>query len=860
MTTTSDITASADASSGPSAPPTGYTSAEGDTGGDGSPENGSSFDLGTMSMVASSGTTTGASANVKNSGNAVNASSLSPADAAAHGISTTMAPGSGPSVPSYLEALPVHDGDINIHLIGVPATVRHLEGGAFTRDGYGGLEVLVPVESLTTRKKSALNDLRTRILVPRGAPLEIFGTISSLRKVIQRDIRAQALLQGGDTALQDIDQVQAELAQLKRDYQLVTSHWDQRLFQAGVEKEALQNARDDIRHLMEEHNRDNRGLRKQVKNLSVQLEDAKIHIRLLEERFRASGFSPIDLMNFLGGGRGGSVINAHWQRLLDRLVHFKDGSAVDPAWRTMITVIAADDPGLVSTPFVSLSCPRDSDGGGSTQAEPPRYLDLTRTHTSVPANTSSSKRKWSSGIEHSSHDCRTDKYPSIQAKQQALTFLTDYPVTWDDLRLDLQALMLSGVQYPDAVEWLSDDREAHVTFRLGALIEMLVRMMYWNSLDDVYWTKYVPRRYFTMAEGVLDGLQDQGVEPEYWGPLVEGLDDDPDPNALVVEADVDEWVDENFVPEAEGDDGQGPESSRQPNPENVPPKSKRRRTNCDSLKSTSRKDRSGQGSTTNLTKKAFSELTSDDLRIVETPGENTGSWMHYGVRMKNVTSSEQTFGFPDYTPNRYDLDLLKERTTSKERELIALLGSKPWDKIYAFRPRELFFHKRKDLSADALIALDSWIGFVSRKTRAFWEETHWLTFDTSDNVSPKLAAIYLDRSKRHASFRKKALSLLRKVTLKLPDTIWNEPGIWKYPSRICHWVLMDPSHCDPETSKLYTLLEQLAILDVAEPARTLWSSCSTNAERIAHLPKQVRKSLIPVDKHTQIRDLWRYSR
>ncbi|POM65019.1 Hypothetical protein PHPALM_19356, partial [Phytophthora palmivora] len=372
-----------------------------------------------------------------------------------------------------------------------------------------------------------------------------------------------------------------------------------------------------------------------------------------------------------------------------------------------------------------------------------------------------------------------------------------------------------------------------------------------------------------MAEGVLDGLQDQGVEPEYWGPLVEGLDDDPDSNALVVEADDDERVNENFVPEAEGDDDQRLESFRQPDPEDLPPKSKRRRTNYDSLKSTSRKERSGQGSTTNLAKKGFSELTSDDLRIIEAPGENvgstsrkdrsgqgsttnlakkafsdltsdelriietpeenTGSWMHYGVRMKRgdatVTSPEQTFGFPDYAPNRYDLDILKERTTSKERELIALLDSKPWD-------------KRKDLSADALIALDSWIGFVSRNTRAFWEETHWLTFDTSDNVSPKLAAIYLDRSKRHASFRKKALSLLRKVALKLPHTIWNEPGIWKYPSRICHWVLMDLNHCDPETSKPYTLLEQLVILDAAEPARTQWSSCSTDAERIAHLPKE----------------------
>ncbi|POM71040.1 Hypothetical protein PHPALM_12449 [Phytophthora palmivora] len=219
----------------------------------------------------------------------MNASFLSPTDAAAHGISTTMAPGSVPSVPSYLEAPPVHDGDINIYLVGVSATVRHLEGGAFTRDGYGGLEVLVPVESLTTREKSALNDcvgghvdLRTRILMPRGAPLEstdLEGLLDSVpvrREVASRNEYLERSRRFGRSS--------RGTSERRRSYwELVTSHWDQRLFQAGIEKEeALQNARGDIRHLMEEHNRDNRGLRKQVKNLSVQLEDAKIHIRLLE--------------------------------------------------------------------------------------------------------------------------------------------------------------------------------------------------------------------------------------------------------------------------------------------------------------------------------------------------------------------------------------------------------------------------------------------------------------------------------------------------------------------------------------------------------------------------------------------------
>ncbi|KAK1943753.1 hypothetical protein P3T76_005149 [Phytophthora citrophthora] len=76
-----------------------------------------------------------------------------------------------------------------------------------------------------------------------------------------------------------------------------------------------------------------------------------------------------------------------------------------------------------------------------------------------------------------------------------------------------------------------------------------------------------------MAEGVLDGLQDKGAEPEYWGPLFEGLDDDPDPNELMVETNDDEQVDENFITDVEGGNDQEYESSRQPDPENFPPNS-----------------------------------------------------------------------------------------------------------------------------------------------------------------------------------------------------------------------------------------------------------------------------------------------
>ncbi|KAE8954749.1 hypothetical protein PR003_g28657 [Phytophthora rubi] len=49
---------------------------------------------------------------------------------------------------------------------------------------------------------------------------------------------------------------------------------------------------------------------------------------------------------------------------------------------------------------------------------------------------------------------------------------------------------------------------------------MLVRMMFWNKLNDSYWSKYVPERYYLAAEARLDDLVEQGIQPPFWGELV----------------------------------------------------------------------------------------------------------------------------------------------------------------------------------------------------------------------------------------------------------------------------------------------------------------------------------------------------
>jgi hypothetical protein len=55
---------------------------------------------------------------------------------------------------------------------------------------------------------------------------------------------------------------------------------------------------------------------------------------------------------------------------------------------------------------------------------------------------------------------------------------------------------------------------------------------------------------------------------------------------------------------------------------------------------------------------------------------------------------------------------------------------------------------------------------------------------------------------------------------------------------------MDPSTKTPEGTS-HTLAEQLVIVDKREPARVQWASCSSDEERIAHLPDDIQAMLLP---------------
>ncbi|OWY94749.1 hypothetical protein PHMEG_00035434, partial [Phytophthora megakarya] len=51
--------------------------------------------------------------------------------------------------------------------------------------------------------------------------------------------------------------------------------------------------------------------------------------------------------------------------------------------------------------------------------------------------------------------------------------------------------------------------------------EMLTSMKFWNRLDESFWAKYVPQKYYLCAELRLDRLHSEGVRPGYWPDLVD---------------------------------------------------------------------------------------------------------------------------------------------------------------------------------------------------------------------------------------------------------------------------------------------------------------------------------------------------
>ncbi|OWY98243.1 LOW QUALITY PROTEIN: hypothetical protein PHMEG_00031032 [Phytophthora megakarya] len=231
--------------------------------------------------------------------------------------------------------------------------------------------------------------------------------------------------------------------------------------------------------------------------------------------------------------------------------------------------------------------------------------------------------------------------------------------------------------------------------------------MFWNELDGTPWTRYVPRRYYVVARAKLELFLVNDEHPDLWGPLIPVMEDTIDTN---------------------------------------PSKRQHQRKTCTML---ALKER----------------LTADEMMIIEVPrNDKVRSWVHFVVRMKWCDKSlnlpfGQTPGFPAYTPNHHDLEILQRR----------FAASRNTKKSFAKRRGKicggilLYFHKRSAMTPTAQGALDAWVEYMCESMRHQWEmctgsSSFWSSFQSPRCWLNLVAANVMSLLLRRVSLSRNAAS------------------------------------------------------------------------------------------------------
>ncbi|GMF39314.1 unnamed protein product [Phytophthora fragariaefolia] len=375
---------------------------------------------------------------------------------------------------------------------------------------------LVQMESLGTTELAVLYDffddndiIGDFILVPRETPLTATELSSHLKNfTVKRELASILPQATGPPDVWD------GVASPEGGCQFQSSYWIEKVAEVQRERNAaVAQMRSDIVLLMEERESDVSSLHNQVQTLKGELETARAS-RKKEPASRSQGprLRTAHVMNFL---HEHTALMMNWPRLRDLLDHLESGTRVPQEWQTVITIMANDNLAFQAPPFVRMDPPQDEDDEETKESDPPTpdsFLDLSRGASTTKFRTKSSQLgKRASGSQS----------PKSNMKQ-ATDGVQELPSEWvsstSPCRPEEVPLPLSPAQarYPAALALAGKDTCLHSSFPLDDLTIMLLSMMYWHRLDSAPWTKYVPRRYFTMASVALEGLRRTGTHIPEW--------------------------------------------------------------------------------------------------------------------------------------------------------------------------------------------------------------------------------------------------------------------------------------------------------------------------------------------------------
>ncbi|POM64243.1 Hypothetical protein PHPALM_20256 [Phytophthora palmivora] len=231
--------------------------------------------------------------------------------------------------PTRVAAPPSHLPSPNTMFVGVPATAADLSNGSLLRGGYGGVDCLQGVESLSEKDVQFLAklltpdvDIRREILTPLDVALEpdsseflltlksispsgkwlLFCVTMALKIWLGKtSIALEASTQRSSSqatrrALKDFEEVR----QVRADYSLLQKYWHQEaeLAKGYIISELEKHARD-YKHEVQEHERQERALQARITRLESDHDELQKVVYDLENRLKASDLDPSRVMNFL---------------------------------------------------------------------------------------------------------------------------------------------------------------------------------------------------------------------------------------------------------------------------------------------------------------------------------------------------------------------------------------------------------------------------------------------------------------------------------------------------------------------------------------------------------------------------------
>ncbi|KAE8875495.1 hypothetical protein PF003_g40409 [Phytophthora fragariae] len=456
--------------------------------------------------------------------------------------------------------------DPSSFIVGVPATSSDRLAERFMRDGYGGLETLAFVDTLSDEDIQDLSEMvnprlsiRPDLLLPKS--VEATATVPEFRDLLSSmsarhelasllqhypveglarqvfkmsTLMKQTLVQLRESKRQLQSSVSrdgpellknlSEISAMKTGFALLNQHWKEAFLvcKRQLDRELSDHARD-FKRAAQNHEQEEEALGSRLASMTQERDDMFAFARGLDRLLKAGSINVPKVMNFLNQHQTQVVDN--WPRLKALLEHLKDHQVPPDNWTTQIMVTAIDDYSAQPGPFVALDEDdlgeekKEEDGSGSGSGSKNAPLDFTQDPTppSTP-QTPPNKRNKAPSASSRKLQLRPDPYsPSdkdgldprtslARTVEEARASLADHAVIWDKQRTDLQLVMRSGLDYLDAFELVNGDHLVHPRIPVRELTLMLARMMYWGRLNHTPWAKYVPSWCFKKAESYLENL------------------------------------------------------------------------------------------------------------------------------------------------------------------------------------------------------------------------------------------------------------------------------------------------------------------------------------------------------------------